>query len=126
MALRSTIAAVAAAAFNAVGDIKTDVVYIRRTSAYSTSTGKVSNTDVSVPLSGIIIPPGPIRKNIMADRPGTPVNEIETRLMVKTADMNGVVPKIKDLVTIDGVNWTIEDISWDPANVTYTFKIKKP
>jgi hypothetical protein len=126
MALRSTIAAVAAAAFNAVGDIKTDVVYIRRTSAYSTSTGKVSNTDVSVPLSGIIIPPGPIRKNIMADRPETPVNEIETRLMVKTADMNGVVPKIKDLVTIDGVNWTIEDISWDPANVTYTFKIKKP
>jgi hypothetical protein len=62
----------------------------------------------------------------MADRPGTPVNEIETRLMVQQVDMGGVVPKIKDLVTVDGINWTVEDISWDPAKVTYTFKIKKP
>jgi hypothetical protein len=126
MALKAAIAKAVDAAFMAVGDIKTDCVFIKRTSVYTPSTGKVANTDVNIPVSGILLSPGPIRKSIARDRPETPINENEFRLMVKQSELGGVVPRIKDLVTIAAVNWTVEEISWDPAEVTYTFKIKKP
>ena len=126
MGLKEAIIAATNAAFVAVGDIKTAVVYIQRISTYSTSTGAVANSDISINISGIIIPPGPIRKSISRDRDRTPINEVESRIIVKQTDLGSLTPKIKDLITIDSVNWTVEEISWDPAGATYTFRINRP
>jgi Rieske Fe-S protein len=125
MALRDTIAMVAAAAFNAVGNIKTDVVYLSRKSTYTPATGTVTPTDSTINLSGIIIPPGPIRKSITQNRDESIVNANEVRIIIKQSDMSGTVPVVDDIIVIDGSNWFINEISWDPAGATYTFKIKK-
>ena len=126
MGLRDTIKLVADAAFNAVGDIKTSCTYIQRSSAYTPASGAVVNTDVTATIQGIIIPPGPIRKAIMRDRSVVVVTENQTRLICRQSELTGIVPRIKDLITVNSVNWQIEEISWDPADATYTFSIKRP
>ena len=126
MGLRDTIKLVADAAFSAVGDIKTSCTYIQRSSAYTPASGAVVNTDVTATIDGIIMPPGPIRKSITRDRSSTAVEETESRLMCRQSQLGSIVPRMKDLITIGTVNWQVEEISWDPADATYTFKIKKP
>lgn len=126
MGLRQTIKQVADAAFSAMGDIKTTCTYIQRASTYTPSTGAVVNSDATATIMGIIIPPGPIRKSITRDRSSTAVSENETRLICRQSELGSIVPRMKDLITIGLVNWQVEEISWDPADATYTFKIKKP
>lgn len=126
MGLKDTVAAAVGAAFNAVGDLKTESVYLSRTQAYSTSTGLVVNTDVAATVQAILIPPGPIRKSIMKNVDTISVDENETRAMVNATELVGITPKIGDRVQIDSVEWLVNEISWDPSGSLYIFKVKRP
>ena len=120
MSLKSTISNAVNAAMNALGDIPvtatfTDVApgtFDPESGAYSG--GSETNHSVSAIFSQYKI------ERI----DGTVIQQGDAKLTLRQADL-AITPALGDKVSINGVSYSILNISSDPANATWTLQLRR-
>lgn len=111
MGFKSAVQSVVNAAFNAVGDIKTDISIVVNDSnpTYSPSTGEITSASTAYEAQAVVVKYG--RREI----DGATVLATDSKIIMKRADID-TIPTTTGTIVIDGVTWNILSVSRDPSD----------
>lgn len=111
MGFKSAVQSVVNAAFNAIGDIKTDISIVTNNSnpSYNPSTGAITSSSTSYSLQAVVV------KYNRREIDGASVLATDAKIIVNGSDIS-VVPTTTDTIVIDSVTWNILNVLRDPSD----------
>lgn len=120
MGLTAVISGAVNAAFNAVGDLKTDVTVVKVSSSpYTPSTGAVADITTDYAVSGLLL-------DYSANEIAAGIAQVQDRkLIVKQEDL-GFAVKTTDRVKVSSKVYHVVGLTEDPANAIYTIQLRAP
>ena len=120
MGLRETVAAAAATAFTAIGNLAESAVYhsvAAGNATYDPVTDTQTDADVSINVTGVLV-----REKKRENDSNTLIDRLQ--FIVPYNDLGAVVPTTEDYIVIGGVTYEINDIKQVPGKAIYTFFVR--
>ena len=120
MGLRETFQGVAQTAIKAAGNVPVKVTYVSISDdpAYNPGTGDVTEYEIPYIVNMLF------DLNLSEDMKNIAINQNEKLGYIAVNDLKPE-PKVDDRVTINYVDWTVDEIYTDPADALWILKIKK-
>ena len=119
MGLKEAFQKAATIAFNAAGNVKTEVVYSSNPNpSYNPSTGVVVESETSYTINAI-------REDYKFDDiDNVNIKPEDIKLLVLYSELSILLAE-KDYVTMNGTRWNVVNWQLDPADVVWTIQIRQ-
>ena len=128
MSLKGAIASGVAAAFDAIGDLKTDVVYYQQTQdnpsnrKFNPKTGYINiRWNIITSIQGLLT--RTTQSRIISDESWT-IKPGDQFLLIQANELN-LEPSVGDECEIKNDRWRVENTAIDPALAMWIFQIRK-
>lgn len=119
MGLKETIQAGALSAFAALGNLKIEGVFHSVNKSYNATTGAVSETTTSTPVSMIR---SDFSKGELSKEYNPDIRKGDFKFMVLGGDV--IDPNLVDHIVSGGITYSIIGIEIDPADAVYEFHVR--
>jgi hypothetical protein len=124
---------IATTAFNVFSSLQQSCTYRSKASespVYDPATGIPSGTYNDIPVSMIFTSyrSDEVNSNIRLERTtseGTEIRLSDMKALLAQTRLP-VVPKMNDVVILDGATWEVVRVTEDPAKALWTFQLRKP